>query len=395
VNSVDHSLSQLEGLISPHGEELLNRLAREVVTPATELRVSARLRSDYPAELVSAAVAQHELRCRARKKFTRAEEMFFTLAGLEQATAEIIARHRATRFTGTARVADLCCGIGGDLIALADQREVIAVDRDPVHLQMAVLNSTTYAVAEAVTAIHADVRTIDLSGVEAVFVDPARRAHGNRMRAGGSEPPLSWATGLVDRVAAVGIKAAPGIAHDTIPAGWEAEFIADRRDLKEAALWSPALATGASRATILPEGHVLLPVPGHQVEHRDPGAYLLDPNPAVTRAGLVEDLARSLGAWKIDRQIAFLASDVALSTPFARTLRVLDSGRWDQKSLASRLRALDIGSVDIRRRGLAGNVEDLHRQLKLRGTRRATLVMTRVDDRPWALICEDLGSLTK
>lgn len=167
------------------------------------------------------------------------------------------------------------------------------------------------------------------------------------------------------------------------------EFNADRRELKEAALWSPALAAATSRATILPEGHVLLPLPGEQVEHRNPGAFLLDPNPAVTRAGLVEDLARSLGVWKIDPRIAFLSSDELLQTPFARTLRVLDSGSWDQKALVARLRALDIGSVDIRCRGLAGDVEDLHRQLKLRGTRRATLVMTRVDDRPWALVCVD------
>ncbi|MGH3867634.1 MAG: THUMP-like domain-containing protein [Pseudonocardiaceae bacterium] len=237
--------------------------------------------------------------------------------------------------------------------------------------------------------MHGDVRDVDLSGMDAVFIDPARRAGGHRMRAGDSEPPLSWSTSLVDRVETVGIKAAPGIAHEEIPAGWEVEFIADRRDLKEATLWSPALAAGTSRATILPEGHVLVPLPGDEVEHRGPGAFLLDPNPAVTRAGLVEDLARGLGAWKIDPRIAFLSSDEPLRTPFARTLRMLDSGPWDQKALAPQLRALDIGAVDIRRRGLAGNVEDLHRQLKLRGTRRATLVMTRVNDRPWALICVD------
>ena len=59
--------------------------------------------------------------------------------------------------------------------------------------------------------------------------------------------------------------------------------------------------------------------------------------------------------------------------------------------LRTRLRALDIGSVDIRRRGLAGDVENLHRHLKLRGTQRATLVMTRFEDRPWALICAALA----
>ncbi len=387
MSSADQTVSQLAALASPIGRELLDRLAQLDVMPETELHVGALLRRDYPTELVTAALGQHELRRRAQQKFTRAQQMYFTRAGLEQATAEVIARHRATRFAGALRVADLCCGIGGDLIALARGREVVAVDRDPLHLRMAELNANAYGVGAAVTAVHADVREADLSSVDAVFVDPARRARGHRLRAGDSEPPLSWSTSLVHQVEAVGIKAAPGIARDAVPGGWEVEFIADRRDLKEAALWSPALAAGTSRATILPEGDVLLPLSGDEVEHRDPGAFLLDPNPAVTRAGLVEDLARSLGAWKIDPQIAFLSSDQPLLTPFARTLQVLDSGPWDQKALRPRLRALDIGSVDIRRRGLAGDVEDLHRQLKLRGTRRATLVMTRVDNRPWALIC--------
>lgn len=387
MRDIDQALVRFDALVSPVGQELLARLAQIDVTPETELRVGTLLRREYPAELVTVALGQHELRRRAQGKFTRAERMYFTRAGLEQATAEVIARHRAPRFVGASRVADLCCGIGGDLIALADQREAVAVDRDPLHLRMATLNADAYGLVDTVTAVEADVREVDLSGVDAVFIDPARRAQGSRMRAGDSEPPLSWSTGLVDRIAAVGVKAAPGIAHNAVPAGWEVEFIADRRELKEAALWSPALAAGTSRATILPQGDVLLPLPGDEVEHRDPGEFLLDPNPAVTRAGLVEDLARRLGAWKIDPQIAFLSSDEPLYTPFARTLRVLDSGPWDHKALTPRLRALDVGSVDIRRRGLAGDVENLDRQLKLRGTRRATLVMTRVDDRPWALIC--------
>lgn len=389
MSAINQALSELEALVSPIGQGLLDRLARVEVTPETELRVGALLRREYPAELVAAALDQHELRRRAQAKFTRAQGMYFTRAGLEQAASEVIARHRARRFDGALRVADLCCGIGGDLVALADRREVLAVDRDPLHLRMATLNAEVYGVAEAVNAVLADVRDVNLSSIDALFIDPARRAQGHRMRAGDSEPPLSWSISLVDRVEAVGIKAAPGIAHEEIPAGWEVEFIADRRDLKEAALWSPALAAGTSRATIMPEGHVLLPLPGEEVEHRDPGAFLLDPNPAVTRAGLVEDLARSLGVWKIDPRIAFLSSDELIGTPFARTLRVLDSGPWDQKALTPRLRALDIGSVDIRRRGLAGDVEGLRRQLKLRGAQRATLVMTRVDDRPWALICVD------
>ncbi|HEX6444841.1 MAG TPA: class I SAM-dependent methyltransferase [Streptosporangiales bacterium] len=379
----------LDALVAPEGQEVLAALARTGVTPESEPALAARLRRAHPAELVIAALAQHELRVRARAKFTRADRMFFTRDGLEQASAERIARHRATRFAGAGRVADLCCGIGGDLAALAAASAVHAVDRDPLHLRMARLNAAAYGVDDAVDTECADVRDADLHGVDAVFVDPARRADGRRRRAGDSEPPLSWCTALADRVAAVAVKASPAVPREVVPRGWELEFVADGRELKEATLWSPAFAATSARATLLPGGDVLLPVPGEPVQVREPGAYLLDPNPAVTRAGLVADLARLLGAWQVDPSIAFLSTDAPVRTPFARTLRVLDSTPWRQKELRTRLRALDVGSVDVRRRGLAGDVEAVRRGLRLTGSRRATLVMTRVADRPWALVCVD------
>jgi SAM-dependent methyltransferase len=378
-------------LASPAGRALLSRLADTEVSPEGELRLAAALRREYPAELVTAALAQHELRLRAAAKFARADAMFFTRDGLEQASAEPVAAHRAARFASASRgrIADLCCGIGGDLIALAGVGEVRGVDRDPLHLRMATLNAAVYGVAGAVSADRADVRDADLSGVDAVFVDPARRAGGRRLRTGDSEPPLGWCLALAARVRSVGIKAAPGLDRAAVPAGWEVEFVADGRELKEAVLWSPAFADGAAtRATVLPGGHQLLPAPGDPVPCRPPGSYLLDPNPAVTRAGLVERLARELGAWKIDPMIAFLSADRPPSTPFGRTLRVLDDGPWREKELAARLRAHHIGPLDIRRRGLAGDVAALRRRLRTTGDRPGVLVMTRVNDRPWALVCE-------
>ncbi|NMI00497.1 class I SAM-dependent methyltransferase [Pseudonocardia acidicola] len=384
------SVERFEALLAPDTADLLDQLAAESAGPDTALRLGAALRARYPTEVVVEALAQHELRQRAHAKFDRAEAMFFTRAGLEQASSEVVARHRARRYAGATRVADLCCGIGGDLIAMADGRAAVAVDRDPLHLRIARANAAVYGVAGHVTFLEADVREADLADVDAVFIDPARRSGNRRLRVGDSEPPLDWCVALADRVGSVGVKAAPGLAHDAVPAGWELEFIALGRDLKEAVAWSPALAASSTRATILPEGHTLVPAPGPTVPAQAPGEFLLDPNPAVTRAGLVEELARSLDAWKIDDQIAFLSADRPLRTPFGRTLRIIDSAPWDQKKLPSRLRQLDIGAVDIRRRGLAGDVGQLHKRLKLSGTRRATLVMTRVRDRPWGLICVDV-----
>jgi len=314
--------------------------------------------------------------------------MFFTRAGLEQASAEVVAVHRAARFADAIPVADLCCGIGGDMVGLAARGPVLAVDRDPVHVQLAEHNARAYGVGDRVKASVADVREVDLAGVAAVFVDPARRDERGRTR--DVDPPLPWCLGLAEHVPAMAIKAAPGLPHAAVPAGWEREFVAIGPDLKETTLWSPALAAAPTRATILPGGHTLLPAPGVPVPLRDPGAYLLDPNPAVTRAGLVAELARALGAGQLDERIAFLTLDAPVATPFARTLRVLDSGPWREKDLPAWLRRLDIGAVDIRRRGLAGNVDVLRRRLKLAGSRRATLVMTRVRDQPWALVCEDV-----
>lgn len=377
----------IDALRTPPGRTLLARLREQDDAAETPLRRTARLRQQYPAELVAAALTQHELRGRAGARFSRSADMFFTRAGLEQSTAEVVARHRAARFAGRGPLADLCCGIGGDLIALAESRTVLGVDRDPVHARIALVNAEVYGVAERVTTRVADVRDVDLAGFTAAFVDPARRDEHGRHRDG--EPPLAWCVALADRVPAMAVKAAPGVPHTVAPPGWELEFVAVGSDLKEATLWSPALAGPARRATVLPGGHTLLPAPGDSVPLREPGEWLLDPNPAVTRAGVVEELARSVGAGKIDDRIAFLTLDARVSTPFARTLRVLDAGPWKERELPARLRRLDIGSVDVRRRGLAGDVDLLRKRLRLTGSRRATLVMTRVRDRPWALVCED------
>ena len=385
-------------LFSAEGRELLQRLADEQVDPDRALELARSLRERYSPALVAAALTQRALRIAARAKFSRADTMLLTRAGLEQASSETTAARSAARYPAGGLVADLCCGIGGNLTALGRGRRVLAVDRDLVSLEFARHNAGVYEAAGGLTAVCADVTGLALAGVDGVFIDPARRAGGRRLAAGRSEPPLAWCLALAGAVPATGIKAAPGLPRELVPPGWEAEFVAVGRDLKEALLWSPALATARSRATILPSGDTLTEPPGSpdgdvpvvDVPVAAPGAFLLDPSPAVTRAGLVEELARRLGAWKIDPAIAFLSADRELRTPFARTLQVLESAPWHERRFARKLRDLGVGAADIRRRGLAGDVEQIHRRLALRGPGRATVVITRTAGRPWGLICADV-----
>jgi SAM-dependent methyltransferase len=346
------------------------------------------LRRDWPADLVAAASEQAELRLRAASKFSRAASMLFTRAGLEQATGEQVARHRSERFAGVAgTVLDLCCGMGGDLAAIADvvDGRVVGADRDELHAICARHNARVYDATDTDVVV-ADVNDIRVDRAAAVFIDPARRAGARR---GGSSPPLEWCLDLPgDRVC---VKAAPGIDKDVVPAGWELEFVADHRTLKEAVLWSPAWASATARATVLPAGVTLTADPAATpAPIRDPGRFLLDPSPAVTRAGVVAELAAQLDAWQVDARIAFLSANAPLRSPFGRPLVVEASMPFAVKPLTAELRRLDVGRVEIRRRGLAGDVDQLKHRLRTEGSRVATLVLTRVVNKPWAFICSDL-----
>src|ERR1700760_2403043 len=117
-------------LLTAAGQEVLSRLAAAGSQPGASLALAERLRREYPASLVAVAMAQQDLRLAAAAKFSRAPEMLFHRAGYEQASSDTVAAYQAGRLRDAGRVADLCCGIGGDLIALAAAHEVLAVDRD-------------------------------------------------------------------------------------------------------------------------------------------------------------------------------------------------------------------------------------------------------------------------
>lgn len=389
---------QFEKLRSPDGERLLAVVREANPTDAETLSLITRLRRDWDADLVAAAMTMHALRVKAKGRVRDADRLWFTDDGLEQATPSLVADHRAARFAGCTQVADLCCGIGGDLMALArcgDVGSLLAVDRDPLHAAMAETNARTVRPDVELDVIVSDAASVDLKGVDGVFIDPARRQRGRRVGSGATSPPLDWALGLADRIARVGITVSPGIPHDRVPGEWELEMIAVEAGLKEGMLWSPALARASWRATVIDPSkgdvHSLSPNDGERVAIIRPesGMTIVDPNPAITRAGLVQDLARSLDARMIDDQIAFLVRDGPVSTPFGRAMRVVDSLPWHERELRKRLVELQAGVVDVRRRGLAGDVDAISKRLRGTGPRRLTVLMTRYRGDPWAVVAEN------
>ncbi|MGW3663648.1 class I SAM-dependent methyltransferase [Streptomyces sp. NPDC005141] len=384
-------------LLTAEGRALLDEV--RATEPAQELAVATRLRREHPAELVSAALGQARLRQRAAAKFGAedAGRMFFTPNGVEQSTRTSVAVHRAERLRalGVRSVADLCCGIGGDAIALARAGiRVLAVDRDPLTAAAARANADALGLKDLIEVRETDVTEVDTSSYDAVFVDPGRR--GGRGRIFDPEaysPPLSWAIGAAAKAPFAALKIAPGIPHEAVPAEAEAEWISDGGDVKEAVLWF-GTEPGLVRATLLPGPRELrgrgLPDPAV----RAVGRYLYEPDGAVIRAHLVAEVAEELDGGLIDETIAYITADELRPTPYASAYEITDRLPFNVKKLKALLREREVGVLTVKKRGSAVEPEELRRKVKPQGPRSATVFLTRVAGAPTMLVGAPAGPPT-
>ncbi|MFI1503301.1 methyltransferase domain-containing protein [Streptomyces sp. NPDC020597] len=384
-------MNDLAPLRTPEGRALLD--AVRGTAPADELAVATRLRREHPADLVSAALGQARLRQRAAVKFGArdAERMFFTPNGVEQSTRASVAGYRAERMKalGVTSVADLCCGIGGDAIALARAGiRVLAVDRDPAAAEAARANAEALGLSELIEVREADVTEVDAGGYDAVFVDPARR--GGRGRIFDPEaysPPLSWAVAAALAAPRAALKIAPGVPHEAIPAEAEAEWISDGGDVKEAVLWF-GTEPGTVRATLLPGPRTLVGAGLPDPPVRSVGRYLYEPDGAVIRAHLVADVARELDGALVDETIAYVTADALRPTPYAAAYEITDQLPFGVKKLKALLREREVGVLTVKKRGSAVEPEELRKKVlhKPHGSEAATVFLTRVAGAPTMLI---------
>ncbi|MFD8546480.1 methyltransferase domain-containing protein [Streptomyces sp. NPDC059649] len=401
-----NDLDTFVALLGPEGQALLQELRDH--DPADELAAATRLRRTHAAALVSAALTQARLRQRAVAKFgDDAQRMYFTPNGVEQSTRAAVAAHRAARLAGLGvrTVADLCCGIGGDALALARAGiRVLAVDRDPLACAAARANAEALGVAELIEVRCADVTEVDTAGYDAVFVDPARRTKTRGGRIFDPEaysPPLSWAVEAARTAPIAALKIAPGVPHEALPEDAETEWISYGGEVKEAVVWfarpggsegpvpggSEGPVAGGRRATLLPGGDSLLGAGLPDPEAGPVGRYLYEPDGAVIRAHLVAEVAAALDGRLIDPTIAYVTADALRPTPFATAYAITDVLPFHVKRLKALLRERGVGIAVIKKRGSAVEPEELRKKLKLGGGGNScTIFLTRVAGAPTMLL---------
>ncbi|AVH22772.1 class I SAM-dependent methyltransferase [Nocardia cyriacigeorgica] len=393
------------------GAAALADVDRLELTPATHLRDLARVRRDH-GDRAAALIETVRLRRRATAKLADAGDWLFTDDALQQATPMVVARHRAARLAGRA-VHDVTCSIGAELAELARVcPAVIGSDLDEVRLAMARhnLGGSARSVArppapagrpgdDAVTARHVLLVKADALSPctrdTVIIADPARRADGRR-----THDPAKLQPPLPDLLAAypgrdLAVKCAPGLDFDGLDWTGEIEVVSLDGSVREACLWSPGLTDSGvtRRATVLSStGHTtaLTDAEPDDIPERAPGEWIIDPDGAIVRAGLVRHYAAKHGLWQLDPRIAYLTGDRVPDG--VRGFRVLDQLDFREKSLRSELRRRDCGAVEILVRGVDVDPDQLRRRLKPTGSQPYTLVITRIGRHATVFLCAALSA---
>jgi hypothetical protein len=353
-----------------------------------ELALQTQLRREFPDRLVRGAFALCELRRKGATKFSRAAEMWFDRQGLEQATSETVARHKARRFSGT--VFDLCCGIGGDCLALAEQCAVTAVDVNPLACLRTQWNTEVYSVASHVTLVCEDVAALD-HGDALVHIDPDRRAQaaGRAVRLEDYVPGLEFLQHMAGTLRGGAIKLSPASNFGGKFVDVEVELVSLYGECKEATIWFGELRGSESwRATVLPSGETLAGEPlDDAAEISLPRQYVYDPDPAVVRAGLVDAAAVRLGLTRLDAAEEYLTGADRVSTALAQSFEVVAELPNNPAEIRAYFRTSDYGQVEIKCRHIPIDADGIRRRLPLPGNQPAVLIFARLAGKSRALVC--------
>ncbi|HCK78962.1 MAG TPA: SAM-dependent methyltransferase [Actinobacteria bacterium] len=406
----------IDSLMTPAGARLMAELTP--YDPAATLAVADRARRELPAEIVSAALTQARLRTRAAERWTddpAATTLWFTTDALEQATRPAVARYRAAHLVarGATVIADLGCGVGLDTIAFARAGlRVHAMEREPDIAALAQANVAASGFSAQCSIAQAEVTadTVVAADCDAIFLDPARRRDGRRLREVEQwSPPWHHASALASSRRLGAVKVAPGIDRELGGAGTTTEWISHNGDLVEACVWFGDAADPAvsHRATLLTAGASTVDAEaltvtsagtdlagGLAAAERGPiSEYLLEPDSAIIRAGLVAQICTAVNGWLLDERIAYIScSTIPDASPLYSRFAVRDTLPFSIKSLRAELRRRGIGRVEIKKRGIAMTPEEVRAQLRLDTSlpHFATVLLTRVGSQPVAVIADRL-----
>lgn len=378
------------------GDEAGRWLSDPALSELSSEAVQKRLRKVLSAERARLLAWQSGLRRKGVEKFGAiAESMFFSDLALEQATDRWIARYKAARFRRDRSVADYCCGIGGDLLALAERGTVTGWDRSPEMVILARANLRTCGLASRgevrLGAAEEHPPEPELSW----HLDPDRRTDGRRSTLiQWHSPNDETIDGWLSQSPNGAIKLAPAAE---LPVEWqtraELEWISRGRQCRQLVAWFGELAesSGQRRATVVhnEEHQSFVGSPNQSPELAESvGRYVYDTDPAIRAAKLTGALADAVGCLVLAPGENYLTSETVVEHPLLSCFRVRDVLPLRMATIKKYLTGHGIGELEIKTRGVSTNPEMVRKGVNLTGSDSATLLLTRQGKREIAIVAE-------
>ncbi|MEM7782765.1 MAG: hypothetical protein AAF623_05375 [Planctomycetota bacterium] len=374
-------------LVSDEAIPILKETRESFKQRVNALSIAKRLRKTCSPSRSALLMEQAQLQIRAARKFELSDSMFFTRKGLEQASSWRIAEYKADRYAAFNRVADICCGIGGDLIALANQNShgcTFGVDSDPLTCLFAEKNLVANDVNA--TILEEAVESLVDPNWEAIHVDPDRRVGGRTVVGNRFSPTLDAIHSKFGIDRAIGIKVAPATSKSNfVNPTMEREWIGDHRECKQQVIWTGELVRnpgcrtatyvgkrGVSRISV-PEDETLTDYKLDSEFRR----YIFEPHSSVLAAGLTDTLSRKYQIRRFAKQIVYLTGDEPISDPLLTQFEIIEVLPMDLRLTSRLLNALDVGEIEVKKRGVVNVVADRYSRMKLQGPNKATIILTR------------------
>lgn len=388
------TLEQWQTLLDDRHADL--REAAATINPREPAAVE-RLRSHWPMELVRLAIELADARRSAVKKFGEeiAARLVCDVTGIEQASSLLVARYKAERFAEQkpAQIVDLCCGIGGDAMALKVFAPVTAVDQNDVRAWMTGCNANCETVV-------ASAEVFDISNCKgtAVHIDPDRRTGtpGQRRRVQRFEeyqPGPAFLEELVASGMDVCMKLGPGVDFESLPQSEDIdiEVISEGGALVQALLWSGGLVrnAGLRTATLLEEDRKVsfTGAADEPIDIAPMGAFVFTIDAAIERLELLGAFLEETGLGAVHPKVGLLTADECINNPWLTAFAVEAFMPWRIAKVRNWLREHGSGIVEVKTRGRVVDPDVVQRQLRGNGDVPFTVFVLRMDKSVHAIIC--------
>jgi len=350
------------------------------------LKLSEKLAKKFTPTERHALIHYLEILPKIREKFRlTGTDLICDRLAYEQATAKDISEYKAALWPSGAKIADLCCGMGGDSFWLPQNISVNGIDIAPERVLMFNENMKRLGLPHKAVLQNA----LDAAGGDFFCIDPARRE--------GLNPDFESILKISGKFSGGMIKLPPAFPENEIPKESDVLYLGNANDCRECLMLSGMFGKGIVRAAVIKfpnecnqwqcEKKELQSI---SLEARNLGGFILEPSPVLVRSHLFISEAKKLGFWQIDSTLAYVSCENLPQKHSGFTAyKVIEQSSLSTNNVKAMLKKHNAGKITLKKRGVEVVPEAEIRRLSPKGEKEYILFYTRILGEKRAILAEN------